>query len=229
MVASVIRSTTGNNPPYGPIVRGVAPQCRNPSSSSRAILPTCPTPVTRTSLQTNSTSHPRDMGFGSAFRVPFTPPVAYTGRIRQNHRHTGETAHINRRGTVPQQERRDAREHPARQHTSVSTSQPKNHVDERIRNPEKIPSELRIPCTTLVGEGGLEPPRPEGHWHLKPARLPFRHSPERRERQYHGVAREVKSLLGVITRRPYRRRELVPASGSYRYSPTWIPCRQRAR
>ncbi len=30
-----------------------------------------------------------------------------------------------------------------------------------------------------VGEGGLEPPRPEGHWHLKPARLPFRHSPGR--------------------------------------------------
>src|SRR5687768_11395175 len=29
-----------------------------------------------------------------------------------------------------------------------------------------------------VGEGGLEPPRPYGHWHLKPARLPFRHSPE---------------------------------------------------
>ena len=28
-----------------------------------------------------------------------------------------------------------------------------------------------------MGEGGLEPPRPEGHWHLKPARLPFRHSP----------------------------------------------------
>src|SRR3984885_10069570 len=31
---------------------------------------------------------------------------------------------------------------------------------------------------TFVGEGGLEPPRPEGHWHLKPARLPFRHSPQ---------------------------------------------------
>ncbi len=30
----------------------------------------------------------------------------------------------------------------------------------------------------MVGEGGFEPPRPEGHWHLKPARLPFRHSPE---------------------------------------------------
>jgi hypothetical protein len=32
--------------------------------------------------------------------------------------------------------------------------------------------------TNFVGEGGLEPPRPEGHWHLKPARLPFRHSPK---------------------------------------------------
>ena len=29
-----------------------------------------------------------------------------------------------------------------------------------------------------MGEGGLEPPRPYGHWHLKPARLPFRHSPK---------------------------------------------------
>lgn len=28
----------------------------------------------------------------------------------------------------------------------------------------------------IVREGGLEPPRPCGHWHLKPARLPFRHS-----------------------------------------------------
>ena len=28
----------------------------------------------------------------------------------------------------------------------------------------------------LVREGGFEPPRPFGHWHLKPARLPFRHS-----------------------------------------------------
>jgi hypothetical protein len=30
----------------------------------------------------------------------------------------------------------------------------------------------------MVGEGGLEPPRGNPHWHLKPARLPFRHSPE---------------------------------------------------
>ncbi len=27
-----------------------------------------------------------------------------------------------------------------------------------------------------VRERGFEPPRPKGHWHLKPARLPFRHS-----------------------------------------------------
>ena len=27
-----------------------------------------------------------------------------------------------------------------------------------------------------VREGGLEPPRPCGHWNLNPARLPFRHS-----------------------------------------------------
>ena len=38
---------------------------------------------------------------------------------------------------------------------------------------------------TNVGEGGLEPPRPEGHWHLKPARLPFRHSPETTGGAYH--------------------------------------------
>jgi hypothetical protein len=29
---------------------------------------------------------------------------------------------------------------------------------------------------TLVREGGVEPPRPCGHWNLNPARLPFRHS-----------------------------------------------------
>lgn len=28
----------------------------------------------------------------------------------------------------------------------------------------------------VVRERGVEPPRPNGHWHLKPARLPFRHS-----------------------------------------------------
>lgn len=40
-----------------------------------------------------------------------------------------------------------------------------------------------------VGEGGLEPPRPEGHWHLKPARLPFRHSPETTGGPYHCSSR----------------------------------------
>src|ERR1700722_3585616 len=42
---------------------------------------------------------------------------------------------------------------------------------------------------TFVGEGGLEPPRPEGHWHLKPARLPFRHSPSTTGGAYHCQSR----------------------------------------
>ena len=33
-------------------------------------------------------------------------------------------------------------------------------------------------------EGGFEPPRPFGHWHLKPARLPFRHSRKKRGTGY---------------------------------------------
>lgn len=38
----------------------------------------------------------------------------------------------------------------------------------------------------MVREGGFEPPRPFGHWHLKPARLPFRHSraPGKRNTQH---------------------------------------------
>ena len=37
-----------------------------------------------------------------------------------------------------------------------------------------------------MGEGGLEPPRPEGHRHLKPARLPIRPSPKTTAGAYHG-------------------------------------------
>src|SRR6187200_612550 len=32
---------------------------------------------------------------------------------------------------------------------------------------------LREPILRFVREGGVEPPRPFGHWHLKPARLPI--------------------------------------------------------
>jgi integrase len=35
-----------------------------------------------------------------------------------------------------------------------------------------------LTCINLVGEGGVEPPRPSGHTDLNRARLPFRHSPE---------------------------------------------------
>src|SRR4029079_18597329 len=48
---------------------------------------------------------------------------------------------------------------------------------------------------TIVGEGGLEPPRPEGHWHLKPARLPFRHSPGKQPMDH----------ITVMARSPNRR------------------------
>ena len=50
----------------------------------------------------------------------------------------------------------------------------------------KTPAEAGALSSEIVGEGGLEPPRPEGHWHLKPARLPFRHSPETTGGAYHG-------------------------------------------
>jgi hypothetical protein len=34
-----------------------------------------------------------------------------------------------------------------------------------------------MPIVDFVGEGGFEPPHPFGHWLLKPACLPFHHSP----------------------------------------------------
>src|SRR3954470_1061141 len=42
---------------------------------------------------------------------------------------------------------------------------------------------------TTVGEGGLEPPHPFEYWHLKPARLPFRHSPEWEHHATHHLVR----------------------------------------
>ena len=47
-----------------------------------------------------------------------------------------------------------------------------------------------------VGEGGLEPPRPEGHWHLKPARLPFRHSPGKQPMDHTTVVAGCPNRLG---------------------------------
>src|SRR6476620_10955600 len=46
------------------------------------------------------------------------------------------------------------------------------------RNENEVTDSFESVTSFIVGEGGLEPPRPEGHWHLKPARLPFRHSPQ---------------------------------------------------
>ena len=55
------------------------------------------------------------------------------------------------------------------------------------RNPAVLPNPLhkqlcpeRRPAVDPPGQSarGFEPPHPFGHWHLKPARLPFRHSRE---------------------------------------------------
>ena len=71
-----------------------------------------------------------------------------------------------------------------------------------------------------VREGGFEPPRPFGHWHLKPARLPFRHSRiwspppfpfrvsvEQRDQAYRSLCRIPKRMIacgrvGVLDRMP---------------------------
>ena len=62
---------------------------------------------------------------------------------------------------------------PGQRLTHTGSSLPHNPETRKNRGPYR-----GIHGFVMVGEGGLEPPRPEGHWHLKPARLPFRHSPE---------------------------------------------------
>ena len=42
--------------------------------------------------------------------------------------------------------------------------------------PHRDHDESRSLVLLIVREGGVEPPRPCGHWNLNPARLPFRHS-----------------------------------------------------
>ena len=52
-----------------------------------------------------------------------------------------------------------------------------------------------------MGEGGLEPPRSYDHWHLKPARLPFRHSPEQLSLQsshYQDIAQLAGEVAGPL-------------------------------
>ncbi len=58
--------------------------------------------------------------------------------------------------------------------TSPSASRSSSTAARSWRATTRARSAVRL----AVGEGGLEPPRGCPHWHLKPARLPFRHSPE---------------------------------------------------
>ena len=60
---------------------------------------------------------------------------------------------------------------PGSAHQVVVTTAGRSRVRERRRTGPEGPVLL-----VVVREGGLEPPHPFGHWHLKPARLPFRHS-----------------------------------------------------
>ena len=48
----------------------------------------------------------------------------------------------------------------------------------RVRGPERKNPGTTAGVRETRGRGGLEPPHPFEYWHLKPARLPFRHSPE---------------------------------------------------
>ena len=48
----------------------------------------------------------------------------------------------------------------------------------------------------LVGEGGFEPPHACAHWHLKPACLPFHHSPERFPE---GTRKDIRARPGFTT------------------------------
>jgi hypothetical protein len=63
-------------------------------------------------------------------------------------------------------------------HTSSASTAGTSEQTERSNSLVGVPRVLVDPRLHNVGEGGLEPPRPYEHWHLKPARLPFRHSPE---------------------------------------------------
>ena len=73
-----------------------------------------------------------------------------------------------------------------------------------------------------VREGGLEPPRPCGHWHLKPARLPFRHS-RAGTSVLHGPRSDQTAMAG-------RSPTAAPArpSGTRRASPEREPARPEA-
>src|ERR1700712_1012994 len=60
-------------------------------------------------------------------------------------------------------------------HGRVETTQARHHR----RGGGAVIQAAGRPGVEMVGEGGVEPPRPFGHTDLNRARLPFRHSPER--------------------------------------------------
>lgn len=92
-----------------------------------------------------------------------------------------------------------------------------NHTSrgQRVYSPPE-PSRGPQSQPAMLG-AGLEPARPFGHWHLKPARLPFHH-PSVRRRSAQGVAtahcgarlrRSIRSILLRDFKEPKRRNPLL--------------------
>ena len=63
---------------------------------------------------------------------------------------------------------------PALRRRQTQTSRPRNanHARKRKKGPAPSGARCRVRCLA-VREGGVEPPRPFGHWNLNPARLPI--------------------------------------------------------
>lgn len=180
-------------------------QPRRPPSPARHLrplrqhhpaTPLLPPPHPRTRLPRptprRTRQHPR--------RHPLASPHRPRRQLRQDHpaprrtppphrhrpplgQHRGPHAH--RRPQHPHHRHHQRPPHPRthpRHHPQLPTPKTENTPSQQLKvftMTRDLSSMSRV--ITMVGEGGLEPPRPEGHWHLKPARLPFRHSPEQPE------------------------------------------------
>lgn len=166
-------------------------------------------------MEVRNRAHTRDV----TLRQTFSGPYDLDHPLRQRPRRTVHRARCDLRHI-----RCDLRDFE-----SFGTSPRGGRLDrlDRVRTYEKSPDPVWIGALLFVGEGGLEPPRPYGHWHLKPARLPFRHSPERREETYHGVCAKKKSPGYRQSGRAHPTREPRQPAKSYRCGRSWISCNHR--
>ena len=124
-----------------------------------------------------------------------TPPRAgETGREPPAD-HASTPADAPRWATAPRTAHAHVTSGPTAARTAVEAVEHEQHQNEPVRRRH---DRLMRP-TRIVREGGLEPPRGCPHWHLKPARLPFRHS---REWRQNGSGLQPRSPLRDHRRRP---------------------------